>query len=182
MPTCAQFRALRVQAKKGAPMLKLAMLGKDDKGNYRITDPRPGHAVESFAAKDVDKAITRWNEVNAEIGAEFEAAQPKSEVIEILSKDGGLVCGIQTRKANDTVVFVQKPTARNKLTAEKSVTELGLCEVTGFVLVSRDHGGKVRSEYAGGKDVPRPVPMTPAGIAALQAIMAGGRASDALEA
>ena len=146
--------------------MKLALLTfKNNK--VTITDPREGHSPESFEAKDIEKASERLNAINAEIVA---AATPRTG-IELLSRDGQPINGVATKAASDAAVFITK--AKKAGETDKITTERDLCDVTGYVLVSRDHGGKVRAEWGNPPDFGRYTPITTAGIDALRGMFSG---------
>lgn len=141
--------------------MKLATI-RNDSGKWKVIDPREGKGVT--VAKSAEEAIALMEAANAEITAAAEASSGFR--IEIISRDGLPVNGITTTKATDAVVYVQKPSKTNKLTEPRSVTEVDLCEMTGYVIVSRDRGGKIRSEWSG-YDFPKDVKVTPGGLASL---------------
>ena len=142
---------------------------RQDGGKFVVIDPREGKGVVGkYDAKDVLKAVDHRDAINREISAA--AAAGTGPRIEILSLTGDPINGIATTKATSAVVYVQRPSKTNKLTADKETTEIDLCQFTGYVLVSRKHDGTVRSDWSGA-DFPKDVKMTPAGIAALARVL-----------
>ncbi len=121
----------------------------------------------------VNVADAEAKALEAEV-ARLKAIQPVSR-LELLSLDGAPIHGVITRAATSAVVYTTKPTPKNGLSAPKDTTEREIASVTGFALVGRTADGKVRAEGGHPHDIGRPMPMTPAGIAALQAIF--GKAS-----
>ena len=144
--------------------MKLATL-RGDAGKFKVIDPREGKGVLVF--KTLDEAAAAQDAANAEIMAESEAAikaaMPKISRIEILSRDGAPVHGVPTTQADDSVVFTSKDGSKK--------TEIGLCDVAGYVIVSRSGNGKVRAEWGNPPDFGRYVPISAAGIAALQGVL-----------
>ena len=134
------------------------------KDKITLTDPRPGHAIQTFERKDLELADAARAAIDAEIVA---AATPRTG-IELLSKDGELINGIATKAASNAAVFTTK--AKKAGETDKITTERDLCDVTGYVLVSRDHGGKVRAEWGNPPDFGRYTPITAAGLDALRGL------------
>lgn len=144
-----------------------------DNGKYKVTDPREGlptSGVKTFDGKATAEAVAYFNQINGELAAEHEAAleakRPKASIA-LLSVDGAEVNGISTRKATSNVVYKAKE--KDGIPAH-DVTEIDLCQTTGYVLVGFSGNGRVRNEWVVGADGGKPWPMTEAGIAALQGI------------
>ena len=155
----------------------LATLSKHG-DKWTVIDPRPGHSPESFAGKDVERAIELQNKINAEIVAASEAAaealRPKPARIEIMSVDGLPVLDIPTVKATDAAFQVTQPTEKNKLKAPKVTTEMDLASITGYVLLRREPTGKIATAYTHKEaaDFGRCIPVTVATLATLQDMFA----------
>lgn len=148
--------------------MKATLESQDNK--FVVKDPRNGGSIAgTFEAAQVLEAVALRDAINEQLTA---ATGPQ---IQILSLDGGLIAGIRTIKATDKVVYTQKPTATNKLKADVDKTERDLCELTGYVICSRNPNGKVRSEWSGA-DFPKDVKMTVAGLLALRTALAGDAA------
>ena len=131
---------------------------------------------KSFTSiKDAEAEYAR---LSAEVAAEKAAIEAKAAAlaarsnggnIELLSMDGGFVQGVKTIKATDNVVFESTDKKSGKV---KTTTERDLCSVTGFVLISRDHSGKVRAGWGNPPDFGRYSPLSANGIEALRELFA----------
>ena len=121
-------------------------------GKVSLIDPREGKAVETFDAKELERATDRLNEVNAEIIA-ANAPAPSAGRIEILSKDGKPVLGIPTTQATSAEVMKSK---------KGPITEADLADITGYVIVSRDRKGNVNTAFTNDEatDFGRCIPVT----------------------
>ena len=119
--------------------MKLCKL-QNDGGKWKVTDPREGKGVTT--CKSAEEAIALHDALNAEIVAaasEEAAASTVPSRIEILSKDGRPVLGVPTTRATDAVVMTKKD--------QKTITEMDLASITGYVIVSRDHRGRVAKAF-----------------------------------
>ena len=134
-------------------------------------------AGKSFTS--IKEAEAEYARLSAEVAAEKAAIEAKAAAlaaranggnIELLSMDGGHVQGVKTIKATDAVVFESTDKKSGKV---KTTTERDLCAVTGYVLISRDHGGKVRAGWGNPPDFGRYSPVSAAGIEALRTLFSG---------
>ena len=127
------------------------------KDKITITDPRPGKSPQTFERKDLEGAVAAQEAIDKEIEA---TSGPR---IEIISRDGKPANGVPTVQARtDYTVYKNKK--------GEAVTEADMCAMTGYVLVSRDGSGHVRSEYAGGTDISKQQVLTLDGINRLKAL------------
>ena len=100
----------------------------------------------------------------------LDAARMATKGIELLSLAGKPVLGVATSEASDAVVFESTDKKTGKV---KTTTERDLCAITGYVIVSRDHSGKVRAGWGNPPDFGRYSPVTVQGIEALIKLFSG---------
>lgn len=132
----------------------------------KVTIVVPGQSPEEFDRKDLEKAAERLTVINEGLVA---ASMPTAGKIELISKDGKAVHGIPTTQATNAAVFTSK--AKKAGDPDKVTTELDLCEIAGYVIVSRDHGGRVQAAWGNPANFGRYQPISEAGLLTLRGVL-----------